>query len=299
MNINYELYRIFYVVAKVGNITKAANELMISQPAISKSIKNLEEQLGGNLFTRTQKGVSLTKEGEEFYKYIEKAILYIDNAENKFTSLINLEVGKINIGVSSTKLVSEFLIESLYDFHKLYPKIKIEVMVGETHFLINQLRNGLLDALIITSPIEESSDLKIFKCRDVEVCFISNDENQDLINKETKLKDITDYPLILPVREFNDRDIIEDYASSNGVILTPSLELSSYGLIRDFSVAGFGIGIVPEIAIEDDLKLKRLYKINVVPKIPNCYIAIVNLNKKEVSFGTKKLIDLIKNKNKI
>ena len=65
MNINYELYKIFYTVAKNKNITSASKELLISQPAISKSIKNLEEQLGGQLFVRTKRGVVLTEEGKE------------------------------------------------------------------------------------------------------------------------------------------------------------------------------------------------------------------------------------------
>ena len=89
MNIDFELYRIFYCVANNGNITKASEELNISQPAISKSIKNLEEQLGGQLFIRTKRGVILTNEGKEFYNYIKKAIEYITSAENKFTDLIN------------------------------------------------------------------------------------------------------------------------------------------------------------------------------------------------------------------
>ena len=88
MNISFEYYRIFYVVAKYGNITKAADELMISQPAISKCIKLLEDQLGGQLFIRTKRGVVLTEEGKEFYKYIKHAIEYINNAENKFTEMI-------------------------------------------------------------------------------------------------------------------------------------------------------------------------------------------------------------------
>ena len=84
MNIDFELYRIFYTVANNKNITKAAEELNISQPAISKSIKNLEEQLGGQLFVRTKRGVILTNEGREFYNYIKQAIEYISSAENRF-----------------------------------------------------------------------------------------------------------------------------------------------------------------------------------------------------------------------
>ena len=110
MNIDFELYRIFYVVANHCNITKASEELNISQPAISKSIKNLEEQLGGQLFVRTKRGVVLTSEGKEFYNYIKQAIEYINNAENKFTDLINLETGNIKIGINTT-LTKEFLLK--------------------------------------------------------------------------------------------------------------------------------------------------------------------------------------------
>ena len=118
MNINLEYYKIFYEVAKEQNITKASENLHISQPAISKTIKLLEEKLGGTLFVRTKKGVTLTEEGKEFYSYITKAMEYINSAENKFSDLINLETGVIKIGVNST-LTKEFLLPYLEIFNKL------------------------------------------------------------------------------------------------------------------------------------------------------------------------------------
>ena len=137
MNINFELYRIFYVVANHSNITKASEELNISQPAISKSIKNLEDQLGGNLFIRTKRGVTLTEEGKEFYNYIKQAMEYINNAEKKFTNLINLETGCIKIGINTT-LTKEFLLPFLEEFHSLYPKIDIQIITGLTTELISK-----------------------------------------------------------------------------------------------------------------------------------------------------------------
>ena len=148
MNIDFELYRIFYTVANNGNITKAAEELMISQPAISKSIKNLEEQLGGQLFVRTKRGVFLTEEGREFYNYIKQAMEYIHRAENKFTDLMNLEEGNIRIGISTT-LVKEFLLPYLEEFHSTYPNITIEIITDLASVLIPKLRNGLIDIIIL------------------------------------------------------------------------------------------------------------------------------------------------------
>jgi DNA-binding transcriptional LysR family regulator len=170
-------------------------------------------------------------------------------------------------------------------------------MVGETYYLINQLRNGLLDVLILMSPINDCYDLNIIKCKDVEVCFITNNDNPKLLGKKVSLEEISKYPLILPIRDFNDRALIDDYAISNNIYLNPSLELSSYNLIKDFTIAGFGIGVIPEIAIIDEVKAKKICKIDVVPKTPKCNIEIVSLKKKETSFSVQKLIDIITYKN--
>ena len=143
MNIDFELYRIFYVVANNKNITKASEELNISQPAISKSIKNLEDQLGGQLFVRTKRGVILTEEGKEFYNYIRQAIEYINNAENKFTDLINLETGTIRIGISTT-LTKEFLLPYIEEFHDKYPKI------DKDDSLNSNLRNLLVSVALLS-----------------------------------------------------------------------------------------------------------------------------------------------------
>ena len=124
MNIDFELYRIFYEVANYGNITKASMHLNISQPAISKSIKNLENQLGGSLFIRTK------------------------NGENKFTDLINLKTGCIKIGTSTT-IAKEFLLPYLEIFHEKYPSIDIKIITGISNELISKLKYGLIDILFL------------------------------------------------------------------------------------------------------------------------------------------------------
>ena len=102
MNVNLELYRIFYVVAKNNHMTKASEELFISQPAISQAIKKLENQIGGTLFLRSNKGMELTEEGKMLYEHIKGALELIDNAENEFTSFKDLSKGEIKIGCSTT-----------------------------------------------------------------------------------------------------------------------------------------------------------------------------------------------------
>ena len=126
MNINLELYKIFLNVAEQKNITKAAKKLMISQPGVSKSIKNLEEQLNCKLFVRTKSGVYLTKEGKMLYSKLTDAIEIIDNAEKSLMEMINMTNGYINIGISNT-LTRNFLLKYIEEFHKQYPQIKIKI----------------------------------------------------------------------------------------------------------------------------------------------------------------------------
>ena len=293
MNIDFELYRIFYTVAKNQNITKAAEELNISQPAISKSIKNLEEQLKGQLFIRTKRGVILTEEGKEFYNYIKKAIEYITSAENKFSELINLETGSIRIGVSTT-LTKEFLLPYLKKFHKLFPNIDIQIITNISSELITKLKNGLIDIVIMN--IYENSidkDIELIKCKEVTNCFIVNESYKHLLNKELSLKDLNKYPLILQSNGSVTRNFINDFAKKNNVILKPNIELASYTLVVEFTKIGFGIGLATKEYIQKELDNKELFILNLKEKIPDKYIGIALSKNHLPNFSTKKLIEII------
>lgn len=293
MNINFELYRIFYVVANHSNITKASEELNISQPAISKSIKSLEEQLGGKLFIRTKKGVILTEEGKEFYKYIKHAIEYINNAENKFTDLINLECGCIKIGINTT-LTKEFLLPYLKKFNTLFPKIDIQIITDLTSNLMQKLRNGLIDIVIFNiSNKEYGNEIEIIKCRKITDCFVVNNKYKDLINKELSLSDLNNYPLILQAKGSNTRLFLDKLGQDNNIIFKPHIELTSYSLVSCFAKIGLGIGYVTKDYIKNELDNKELYELKIKEKIPSRYIGIA-LSKNHIpNFSTKKLIEII------
>lgn len=293
MNINFELYRIFYVVANHSNITKASEELNISQPAISKSIKSLEEQLGGKLFIRTKKGVILTEEGKEFYKYIKHAIEYINNAENKITDLINLECGCIKIGINTT-LTKEFLLPYLEKFNTLFPKIDIQIITDLTSNLMQKLRNGLIDIVIFNiNDKEYGNEIEIIKCRKITDCFVVNNKYKDLINKELSLSDLNNYPLILQAKGSNTRWFLDKLGQDNNIIFKPHIELTSYSLVSCFAKIGLGIGYVTKDYIKNELDNKELYELKIKEKIPSRYIGIA-LSKSHIpNFSTKKLIEII------
>ena len=296
MNINFELYRVFYTVANTGNITKAAEELMISQPAISKSIKNLEEQLGGQLFIRTKRGVILTDEGKEFYNYISRAMEYIYNAENKFTDLINLNTGTIKIGISTT-LTKEFLTPYLEIFHSKYPKIDIQIITNLSGELIPKLKNGLIDIMIL-NIVDESfdKDINIIPCKEIQDCFVVNNTYKDLINKELSFSDLNDYPLILQSKGSNTRKFLDDLVIKHNVVLKPIMELASYSLVVEFSKIGLGIGYVTKDYIKRELDNKELFILNIKENIPKRSVGIATSKTHLPSFSAKKLIEIITNK---
>lgn len=289
MNVDFELYRVFCVVASNGNITKAAEELNISQPAISKSIKNLESQLGGQLFVRTKRGVVLTSEGKEFYKYISQAIEITRNAESRFTELINLETGVIKIGISTT-LTKMFLIPYIKKFHDSFPNIDIKIITSISSDLLAKLRNGLLDMVIIISDDNKSySDMDVIKCMDIQDIFISNEDIQDVFS----LKDLSYKPLVLLPKGSKTRKFLDDFASQHNVVLKPNMELAGYSLVIEFVKIGFGVGCVPDYFVRNELASKELFKVNLNVSLPKRFIGIVVSKNHLPSFSTKKFIDII------
>ncbi len=289
MNIDYELYRIFYIVAKNGNITRSSKELLISEPAVSKSIKNLEGYLGAPLFTRTKKGVNLTTEGITLYEYISKGIEYFKSGEAKFNELINLESGTIRIGINTT-LAKEFLMPYLENFHKLYPNINIEIRTNLTSELKSMLKDGLIDMHILNLTNEETkNDFNIIKCKTITDCFVSNKP----IKEKISIKELNNYPLILQDKNSNTRKFLDDFANKYEITLKPKIEIGSYYLVSEFSRIGLGIGYVTKDYIKNNLDNKELFIVPIKEKIPSREIGIL-LNKNTTpNFSTKELIKII------
>ena len=296
MNINYELYRIFYEVANIGNITHASQKLNISQPGISKAIKSLESKLGGELFVRTQKGVVLTEEGKIFYNHIKNAINSIENAENEFSNLINLNIGSIRIGVSTT-ITEKYLLPYLKQFRKVYPNITIHMYTDVSNKLLEKLKNGDIDlAIVHVIDKDYGYDIDINKIKSIHSCFVVNEDYKELIGKTISIKELVKYPIILQTNGSNSRDYINKVESDNNITFNNNIESSSYTLITEFAKLGLGIGISTREYIEKDLKNNLLYEVKLKEKLPNRYIGIATLKSKIPNFSTKKFIELLNDK---
>lgn len=290
MNVDLELYRVFYVVAKNKHMTKASEELHISQPAISQSIKKLEEQLGGILFLRSNKGMQLTEEGKMFYEYVKGALTLINNAENEFTSFKNLSKGEIKIGCSTT-LTKLILMDVLKKFHKEYPNININITNDLTSNLIKNLKIGKLDFVIFNESNVKENSLYLEKIKELKQGFIYNpDFYKDNV---TNFEDLNNLPLILQKGESNSRKLLDYIALKNNVKLIPKMEVVSQELITEFTNIGLGVGFaIIDLAKRNYKNLKEL-KIN--KKIPDINIYLATNNSLSLIFASKKFIEYLKN----
>ena len=289
MNVDLELYRVFYAVAKHKHMTKASKELHISQPAISQSIKKLEDQLGGTLFLRSNKGMGLTEEGKMFYEYVKGALELINNAENEFTSFKDLSKGEVKIGCSTT-LTKLVLMNALKDFHLDYPNININITNDLTSNLINDLKLGKLDFVIFNESNIKEANLNLEKIKELKQGFIYNPEFYD--DNINNFEDLNNVPLILQKEESNSRKLLDYIALQNNVKLIPKMEVVSQELITEFTNIGLGIGF----AIIDLAKrnYKNIKELNINKKIPNINIYLATNKSVSLTFASKMFIKYLK-----
>lgn len=290
MNIDLELYRVFYVVAKNKHMTRASEELHISQPAISQSIKKLEEQLGGPLFIRSNKGMELTNEGKMFYDYVKGAIELINNAENEFTSFKDLSKGEIKIGASTT-LTKIILMDAIKRFHNDYPNININITNDLTSNLIIDLQKGKLDFVIFNEGNIKDSNIVIEKVKELRQGFIFNPKYfKDNIGS---INELNNYPLILQKKESNSRKFLDNITLKENTMLIPKTEVVSQDLVLEFTDAGFGIGFgIIDLVKRNYSNLKEL-EIN--KKLPSSNIYLAKNKSINLPFASKKFLEYLSN----
>ena len=293
MNINLELYKVFYYVAKNESITRASNELSISQPAISKSIKTLEEQINAQLFIRKRDGVILTEIGETIYKKVKEAIELIDSAESDIESITNLDSGIINIGASKT-IIHEYLMPYIKKFHKEYPNIKIRIFTDKTSDLIKKTKMGLIDVFVTNMPYNMPEDFEILKLMDLHDCLVANDSFKHLKGKTITKKELEKLPLLVLTKGATTRIRLDDYCVENNITIHPEMEFGSNTLIKEFTEAGFGIGMLTKEHVKNELESGDLFELNIDLPLKEKYLGLIYDSSRKSNVIIKHFIDFIK-----
>lgn len=295
IDVSLDLYKIYCAVVRTGNMSAAAKELYISQPAVSMSIKQLEERMGSILLIRTAKGVRTTPEGDILYEYLEQALGLIKTAEKKYFEMVNMENGEIKIGASDT-VIAHFLMPYLEKYHTLYPDINIKVTNKTTYETLRLLKNGSVDLCFINLPISEDTDLEITECLKIHDCLLGGMKYQSLSlsEKGIDIQEITKYPLLLLEDLSNSRKYIDQYAKENGVILEPIIELGSSDLLIDFARINLGLTFVIKEFTKKEIDNQSLFEIPLNPPIPERSIGLVKLKNVALSHAAKGFTNLLK-----
>lgn len=293
MNVNLELYKAFYYVGKNKSISKAADELMISQPAISRSIKTLEGQLNVNLFIRKRDGVELSEAGLLIFDKVKNAIMLIENAENEISSFKKLDFGYINIGASKT-ILHEFLMKYITEFHKEFPNIVIRVYTDKTSLLIKKSKIGLIDIIFTNLDDNDYSDFENVRLIKINDCLAVNESYSNLKDKVISNNELEELPFILLTKGATSRNIFDNVCNKNGIRINPIMEFGSNSLVKEFTLSGFGVGLLTEEFIKDEIKSGKLIKLNTKLNLGSKYIGML-YTKDSINYAAKEFISHIKN----
>ena len=291
--VKLDLYRVFYTVAKSGSLTKAAEELYISQPAVSRSIKQLEMQLGVTLFTRTHRGMMLSAQGGKvIFPEIERALGLLEEAEKRISEINNSATGTLRIGASDT-IFEYFLADKIAEFHERFPAVKIELMADFTPDTIEKLKSDKCDVAFVNLPITADNDLKLHSnCMRLNDIFIVGEKYKELAEKTVSLSALKKYPLILMDENTIARRSLNSFLSSVDVSFTPSIEVGSWDLMKRLVSKGMGVGVIPKEYAQRGLGDKTLYEVKTDISLPVRSVGILLKKNATVSYAVNCFIDL-------
>ena len=269
MEQNLSTYRILFELAKQGNISKAAESLYISQPAISKTIVRLEDNLNVKLFKRNSRGVSLTEEGEVLFRHVQEAIHHIEEAESALQKMKDYHIGHLDIGASTT-LCRYILLPYLKKFMEEFPNIQINLKNQDSAKNIQVLEAQDIDIALVAIPKHLSPNQKVILEQEVEDIFVASPkyiENLKALhgNNFSLFQNAT---VMLMDDKNVSRHYIDMYIRENQLDFKQVIALNTMDLLIDFAKIDMGISCVIRSFVEKDLENGSLVQIDIAPPIP-------------------------------
>lgn len=289
---NLEYYKTFYYVAKTGSITQAASELAISQPAVSQSMKQLENLLGTKLFTRASKGVQLTAEGELLYQYVAKGCEQIFLGEQRLEQMLNLELGEIHIGASDMTL-QFYLLPYLEAFHEKYPHIKVVVSNAPTPETLENLLDNKIDFGVVSTPFESKHGIEVMTVKEIEDVFVAGRRFLPYKNRMLDLQELERIPIICLEGKTSTRSYIDGFLLDNGVRIRPEFELATSNMIVQFALRNLGVGCVMREFAREYLDSGTLFELRFNKIIPKRHFCVVTNTKVPLSAATANMLRLL------
>lgn len=276
MEVNFELYKVFYYAALKMSYTKAAQSLFISQSAVSQSIRQLEDQLQVQLFMRAGKGVRLTTEGEALFAHVEKAYHLLKSGEQYLNSVRSLSSGLVRIGASDT-ISKYFLMSPLQKFHASYPNIRIRINNRPSPVSLRLVENGEIDIGVINlDPKKAYNTLDITPLGSFRNVFIAPASLRDELSGRRSADTLKGHALISLEEKSTTRRIFDTFLDDYSLNLIPEFEFGSMDLIVEMTRIGMGIGFVAEAAARSAIEAHEVFVIDIAEPIPTVDIGLVS-----------------------
>ncbi|KNZ69050.1 transcriptional regulator, LysR family [Thermincola ferriacetica] len=292
MDINFELYKVFYYVAKNLSFSGASQELHISQSAVSQSVKLLEEKMNCRLFIRNTKQVKLTQEGETLFRHIEQAYNLIRAGERSIEEIHSLQQGEVRIGASDT-ICKYYLLPYLKKFNRLYPNIRIKVTNRTSPRCIELLKKGSVDVAVVNMPGTVEKTMRVDKVKTIHDVFIAGQNFAHLKRKKISLQELAQYPVLMLEKNTTTRNFIDTFLESKGVKIIPEVELGSVDLLVEMAKIGLGISLVVKEYIEKELSGSEVFMLNLREKIPARKLGVLTNNNIPLSVAAQKFVALL------
>ena len=291
MDVSFELYKVFYYVARDLSFSSASKSLYISQSAVSQSVKLLEEKMNCILFIRNTKQVRLTREGEMLFEYISQAFNFIKAGERRVSELRSLESGEVRIGASDT-ICKHYLLPYFKKFISLYPNINIQVINRTSPMCIELLNNGAVDVIVVNIPEKPDKYHIIKELKKIQDVFIAGNNFAHLKDKAIQLDELNRYPLLMLERNTITREFIDSYLKNRGISLTPEVELGSVDLLVELAKIGLGISFVVRDYITKELNAGEIFVLTIKEEIPQRSLGIITHRKIPISLAAQKFMQL-------
>ena len=270
---NYTYLNVFYTVAKLQNISKAAEELGVTQPAVSRIISNIEKEYHTKLFFRSKTGVSLTRDGQNLFEMIKVPLIELEKVSNNLSSNKTLDKVTIHIGATSTALYCYLFKHLEDDIKRIFPNVNFKIYSDSSTKLLNMVSNGSIDFAFITTPYQGREDLEthnVVKLNDILIAPISY---KDQIKGKVSIKDLKNYPFILLSKEMQFREYIDNFLNKYKVHVTPVYETDSSAILTPFVELGYGLTFIPDEMAIKSISEGKCYQVNIKEKLPDRYIA--------------------------
>ena len=293
MNDTIAHYESFLAVAECGSISGAAKRLYVTQPAISAEIALLERSLKVRLFFRTNRGVSLTPEGQVLYEHVSKGFSFIHAGEEKMREFSGLRSGMLRIGASDMTL-RFFLLDYIADFRQRYPDVHLHVLSASTPKTLEALRAGQIDFGVISGPLPaaDHADFELVPVREIQDVFIASEEFEIAHQAVVEKADLAEYPLIMLERATSTRQYVSSWLGEG--FPEPAIELATSDMLMEFAERGIGVCSITEDFAREAIAAGRVVRLPLREEIPPRRFYVAYLRRLPVSAAARCMLDQLK-----